>query len=77
MPSMEGEAVYRIRVRGRLGDIWARRLEAMEVTAETTTDGEVQTILLGRLADQAALAGVLNTLYELHLPILSVECIEM
>ena len=31
------------------------------------------TTLLGELADQAALAGVLNTLYELHLPVLSVE----
>jgi len=30
-------------------------------------------ILLGELVDQAALAGVLNTLYELHLPVLSVE----
>ena len=30
-------------------------------------------ILLGELADQAALAGVLNTLYELHLPVISVE----
>ncbi len=29
--------------------------------------------LVGRLKDQAALAGVLNTLYELHIPILAVE----
>jgi hypothetical protein len=26
--------------------------------------------------DQAELSGVLNTLYELHLPILSVECLK-
>ena len=31
------------------------------------------TILVGRLADQAALSGVLNILYELHLPLLTVE----
>jgi hypothetical protein len=31
------------------------------------------TTLAGRLIDQAELSGVLNTLYELHLPILSVE----
>ena len=31
------------------------------------------TTLVGELADQAALAGVLNTLFELHLPVLSVE----
>ena len=32
--------------------------------------------LEGRLADQAALTGVMNTLYELHLPVLSVDCLE-
>ena len=26
--------------------------------------------------DQAALSGVLNTLYDLHLPLLNVECID-
>jgi len=31
------------------------------------------TILVGHLPDQAALSGVLNTLYEMHLPLLSVE----
>ena len=35
-----------------------------------------QTVLVGRLRDQAALSGVLNILYELHLPVLSVECLE-
>jgi hypothetical protein len=29
--------------------------------------------LFDELSDQAALAGVLNTLHELHLPVLSVE----
>ncbi len=33
------------------------------------------TLLEGELLDQAALAGVLTTLYELHLPVLSVECL--
>jgi hypothetical protein len=31
------------------------------------------TTLLGPVRDQAALNGVLNTVYELHLPVLSVE----
>jgi len=31
------------------------------------------TTLEGELSDQAALAGVLNTLYELHLPVISVK----
>ncbi len=35
-----------------------------------------ETMLEGVLSDQAALAGVLNTLYELHLTVLSVERLE-
>jgi hypothetical protein len=31
------------------------------------------TILTGEMVDQTALLGVLNTLYDLHLPIVSVE----
>jgi hypothetical protein len=34
------------------------------------------TILIGRLIDQAALAGVMNALYNLHLPVFSVELID-
>ncbi len=33
-------------------------------------------VLIGRLVDQAALAGVLNALYELHMPVLSVDFLE-
>jgi hypothetical protein len=33
-------------------------------------------ILIGRLADQGAMIGVLNTLYELHMPVLAVDCID-
>jgi hypothetical protein len=32
--------------------------------------------MVGRLADQAALSGILNSLYELHLPVLSAECVD-
>ncbi len=39
--------------------------------------GSLVTILEGELSDQAALAGVLNTLYELHLPLLSVKRLDI
>ena len=38
------------------------------------TGGAPVTILSGRLVDQAALFGVLNTLHDRRLPLLSVEC---
>jgi len=70
---LETPATYRIRVQGRLDDTWADRLGGMAITTGTTADKPSVTILVGHLADQAALSGVLNTLYELHLPLLSVN----
>ena len=74
--SMKEPAIYRIRVQGRLDAKWSERLEAMNITDLQHSDKGDETILVGRLADQAALAGVMNTLYEQHLPVLSVDCLE-
>ena len=38
-------------------------------------DGKAESVLEGRLLDQAALAGVLNQLFELHLPVMAVDCL--
>jgi hypothetical protein len=48
----------------------------MQVTETRGSDGQPETILVGRLADQAALSGILNSLYELHMPVLSAECVD-
>jgi len=45
----------------------------MAITSTPTKAKLPVTLLVGHLIDQAALSGVLNTLYELHLPLLSVE----
>jgi len=75
LPTMKGPAIYRICVRGHLNATWSSRLEAMNITESGTSDEGTESTLVGRLADQAALSGVLNTLYELHLPVLSVDCL--
>ena len=49
------------------------RLQGMSITVDLSEDNGPGTTLEGFLRDQAALAGVLNTLYERHLPVLSVE----
>ena len=68
-------ARYRIRVRGYLPDRWSERLTNMDLT-RTGLEGETPTTTLdGWLVDQGALIGVLNALYALHLPLLSVECL--
>jgi hypothetical protein len=69
------EATYRIKVQGYLDESRSDFLSGMTITTASQGDQGVVTTLVGRLRDQAELSGVLNTLYELHLPILSVECL--
>ena len=73
---MNCPAVYRVRVQGRVPLDWSTRLMGMNITA-SHNDDEDSSIIVGRLPDQSALSGVLNTLYEKQYPVLSVECLEL
>ena len=68
---------YRIEVHGVLRPDWSDRFGAMRIfsqpAANTATADPAVTVLQGHVSDQAELAGILNTLYELHLPLLSVQ----
>ena len=65
---------YRIRVLGSLGESWSERLGGFHITACSSGDQEGSvTELCGKVRDQAELAGLLNSLYELHLTLASVE----
>ena len=67
---------YRIEVRGNLQPGWSRRFGSMQVITPPPKPDEAITLLQGIVHDQAELAGILNTLYELHMPLLSVQYIE-
>jgi len=71
-----GPATYRIVIQGRVSEDWHRRLGGMEVTTSSPESDEPRTILQGRLLDQAALHGLLETLYALHLPILELTKVD-
>ena len=67
-------ATYRISVQGNLPKSWSVRLGGMTITLTSEMDQPPVTTLTGSLQDQAALLGVLTTLYDLlRLPLLSVE----
>ncbi len=72
----EKPATYRIRFQGHLDESWHERLGGMTSTMTRSADKVAVTTLEGHVADQAALSGLLNTLYDLHLPLLSVECLD-
>ena len=63
--------VYVITVHGELEPYWSDRLGGMTITVHRTGDGPV-TILTGELVDQAALQGILQAVYDLGLPVVSV-----
>jgi len=63
--------MYVIMVRGALEPSWSIRLSGMAIAVYEMPDGP-RTTLAGVLIDQAALQGVLKTLYDLGLPVLSV-----
>ena len=67
---------YRIRVQGLLDKSWSEKLGGLRITSGNMKDQTPSTELVGRIRDQAELAGVLNTLYELHLTLLSVEYLD-
>jgi hypothetical protein len=60
---------YEIRLTGHLAPRWATRLPGMTLTPQA--DGT--TLVEGPVADQAALHGLLRTLRDIGLPLLSVS----
>lgn len=71
--TLDTPATYRIRVKGHLDNSWSDCLSGLAISASGQGEEPVVTTLYGQVLDQAALAGVLNALYGLHLPLLSVE----
>jgi hypothetical protein len=67
-PDADG-AWYEIRLRGRLGPRWADRFDRMTLSRSD----DRTTVLSGWLPDQAALHGVLRTLGDLAIPLISVR----
>jgi hypothetical protein len=65
-------ATYHIEVAGRLDESWSDHFAGMCIRTRKNKDRATVTTLVGELRDQAALIGLLKSLYGLHLPILSV-----
>ena len=67
-------ARYRIRVQGAIGRRWSDWFDGMTVTVQDDPgDSPPHTTLSGRVADQAALMGLLGALVTLGFPLLLVE----
>lgn len=67
-----GRGVYEIRVKGNLDLRWSDWFDSFSITS---VEGD-ETLLIGSVADQAALHGMLHKIRDLGLPLLSVQRLE-
>ncbi|HXZ03642.1 MAG TPA: hypothetical protein VEH81_02360 [Ktedonobacteraceae bacterium] len=70
-------AVYRIKIQGILDTNWSDYYGGMTIEHEGEPKHYTMSILMGRLADQSALIGVLNSLHDIGYSILSVEYLDV
>jgi len=68
-------AEYLIRVSGQTDKNWAEYFADFSVEVSTLPDRAPETILRGRVRDQAALLGMLHYLYYHGMALVSVECL--
>jgi hypothetical protein len=73
--SFDRPATYQIHVQGKIDPNWSDRMAGMQIRIFLQQTTRPITTLEGEVSDQAALLGVLNSLYELHLPIISVAVV--
>lgn len=70
------EAQYKIQILGHISHIWSEYLGGLTIISANSENNRPITILEGVVADQAELLGILNSIYEMHLPLLSVSFVE-
>ncbi|MCK5370844.1 MAG: hypothetical protein KAQ62_19910 [Cyclobacteriaceae bacterium] len=74
--SFRKPAVYKIIVQGVMDGSWSERLGGLQINVYQAKDKDPTTELIGQINDQAALLGVLNTLYDFQHTIISVNMLK-
>lgn len=64
--------LYRIELQGELDHNWSEEFGGLSIEHSRRADGQIVSTLSGKLADQAALYGVLNLAYSFDMPVLCV-----
>ena len=67
---------YRIYVKGFLDVSWSERLSGMRISNQSSGRISPMSVLVGSVRDQTELIGVLNNIYEMHLPFISLEIVD-
>jgi hypothetical protein len=72
MPDQQPGQVYELRVRGLLEEGWSSWFNGLDIVAEPPENS----VLIGPVADQPALHGLLAKVRDLGLPLISVRLVE-
>ena len=72
----KGPAMYCITIKGLIDQRYAGYFGDMIISTEKKEEGQTTSKLTGSIKDQADLMGVLNALYNLHLPIVSIQTLD-
>jgi len=71
--NFKNAAIYKIVVQGIVQESLSDRYRGMQITVERKKGKAAISTLVGEIRDQAALSGVLNTIYDSHLTVISVN----
>lgn len=69
----KGPAIYCIKIKGVIDQHYAGHFGDLIISTDKKEDEQTTSKLTGNIKDQAELMGVLNGLYNLHLPIVSIQ----
>lgn len=73
--SFSSGGYYKICVLGYINDSLSERLGGMKIESVLSADNTPMTFLEGQVTDQAELIGIVNSLYQMHLPLLTVSLV--
>jgi len=73
--TLDSPARYEIRIQGALDESWKEYFSVVTMEVQNRPDEPPLTIAICEFIDQAALTGALSYVYNMGLPLLSVECI--
>lgn len=74
--SFRKPAIYKIEVYGVLNESLSERLRGLQIVNRKSEGEDSLCTLIGQINDQSALSGILNTLYDNHITIVSVNLLE-
>ena len=66
-------AIYKIVVKGEINEEMSERLWGLQARKYKSENHKPITTIVGHINDQAALAGILNMLYDMHMTVISVN----